>query len=204
MEMPAQSGHDTDAVDAGVESMLLPSIHLSRRRNLIASPLLRLPTELVFEIFVHCFNYRHRHDRSLFVLTAICHQLREIGTASPQLWTSVDFATLPIAKLFLERCKYNPRTLLIEEPELRFRVADDPRREAVGRCWKVRSSTTFALSCLKGRNASSLISSLAFSKGHPIYQISTFTTFRMAPARSFHGPSVIPYPTSPPFASIIL
>jgi len=147
--MPALSRNDTDAVDTSIGSTLHPSIDLSRRRrNFLASPLLRLPTELILNIFVHVIesddyynHYRHRHNRWPFILTAICHQLREIGTASPQLWTSVDFTPLPIAELFLERCKYNPRILLVKESRFRWpRVTHDPNKEAV---WEKLEGRTF-------------------------------------------------------------
>ena len=148
MEMSAQSRNDTDAVDASIESALHPSIHLSRRRNLIVPPLLRLPTELILKIFAHVIetddDYRpcHHHAQSLFVLTAICYQLREIGTASPQLWDCVELTILPIAELFLERCKYNPRFLLVDESGPRWspRSVLDPRRAAV---WEKLGGRTF-------------------------------------------------------------
>jgi len=148
MEMPAQSGDDTDAVDGSIESTL----HPSRRRNLLASPLLRLPTELVLEVFAHVIelydngynfddDYRRPHDRTLFVLTAICHQLREVGITSPRLWSSVDFTTIPIAELFLERCNYDPHIFLIKESGPRQpRAAHDPRRGAV---WEKLEGRTF-------------------------------------------------------------
>jgi len=149
MEMPTQSRRGADTVDASIESTLHPSLHPSWRRNLLASTLLRLPTELILEIFVHAIgsddedysNY-HRHDRTLFVLTAICRQLREIGTTSPQLWNCIDFTILPIAELFLERCNYNPRILLINEPGPGWspRIVPDPRREAV---WRKLEGWTF-------------------------------------------------------------
>ena len=150
--MSAQGGHGTDAVDASIESSLHPSIDLSRRRNFLASPLLRLPTELILNIFVHviesddCDNdYCHSRLRnlSLFALTAICHQLREIGTASPQLWNCVEFTVLPIAELFLERCEYNPRILLVKESGPRWPPQSvlDPRREAV---WEKLEGRTFS------------------------------------------------------------
>ena len=48
----------------------------------------------------------------LLVLTAICHQLREIGIAFPRLWGTVDLTTPLIAELFLERCEHDPHTLM--------------------------------------------------------------------------------------------
>ena len=138
--MPAQSGNNTDAFD--IESTFHPSIHLSRRRNLTSSPFLSLPTELILEIFVYVIGLDDdysNYDRTLFVLTAICHQLREIGTASPQLWSSVDFTTPPIAKLFLERCKYNPRILLVKGSGPMW-LTRDPKREVL---WEELGGRTF-------------------------------------------------------------
>ena len=147
--MPAQTGNNTDALDASVESTLHPSIHLSWRRNLLASPLLRLPTELILKIFAHVIelddagddNSRRPCGWTLLILTTICRQLREIGTMSPQLWSSVDFTSLPIAELFLERCKYDPCTLIIKESgPRRPRAAHDPRR---GAAWEKLEGRTF-------------------------------------------------------------
>lgn len=100
IEMSAQSGHEIGPVDTNMEPSLRHSFHLQWRRNFLASPLLRLPTELILEIFAHAIgldegdqpslNYDNSSssDKSgptLLVLTSICHQLREIGIASPQL-----------------------------------------------------------------------------------------------------------------------
>jgi len=146
METSAQGGLNPGAIDANVGSTLRCSIHPRRGRNPLVPPL-RLPTELILKIFIHVIesesdddddrvdyddddDYRHLGP-PLLVLTAICHQLREIGTASPQLWSSVDFTILPIAELFLERCEYNPRILAgrsdIQQPSF-SRVPGDTRR----------------------------------------------------------------------------
>jgi len=53
MEMPARSEHELDAVEASIESALHHVRHLRRRRNILASPLLRLPTELILKIVEH-------------------------------------------------------------------------------------------------------------------------------------------------------
>jgi len=114
--MSTQSGREFGVVDTGIESALHSSIHLFRRRNLIASPLLHLPTELILKVFAHAIEPDDDNDDDnrgpfLLVLTAICHQLREIGIASPQLWRTVDLTTPLIAKVFLERCEYEPHTI---------------------------------------------------------------------------------------------
>ena len=143
MEVPDQSGHEPNAVDANTESTLHPSTHLSRRRNLLASPLFRLPTELILKIFAHAIDNdddghgdsHDNHGPSLLTLTAICHQLREAGIASPQLWGTIDLTTAPlIAELFLERCKYDPHTLIkfpSASEDLLVYPTKNPRRDAL-------------------------------------------------------------------------
>ena len=147
--MSTQGGNDLDAVDADVESALHRLIYLHRGSNLLASPLLRLPTELILKIFAHAIDLdghndsedddddddRHRHrGPPLLILTAICHQLREIGIGSPQLWGTVDLTTPSIAELFLERCKYAPHSL-VKTPSPPESVSaypvKNPRRDAV-------------------------------------------------------------------------
>ena len=152
--MSARSWVDPGVVDASVGSTLRYSIHPRRRRNLLV-PLLRLPTELILKIFVHVIesegdddywvdydNDDHHHlGPSSLVLTAICHELREIGIASHQLWSSVDFTILPIAELFLERCEYNPRILLAKDSKPRQPGGvSNPRREVV---WEKLEGRTF-------------------------------------------------------------
>lgn len=118
MEISAQGGYELDTVDASMESTLYRSIHLRWRRNFLASPLLRIPTELIPKIFIRAIALDEDDSSSLdddnassmdigrpilLVLTATCHQLREVGMASPQLWSTIDFTTLSVAELFLER-----------------------------------------------------------------------------------------------------
>jgi len=110
--MSAETGHDLDAVDSGTGSALHHSVHPRRHRNLLASPFLRLPTELVLKIFVRAIEIESENNRLVpLVLTAICHKFREIGVTSSKLWGTVDLVTPPIAELFLERCNYDPQTL---------------------------------------------------------------------------------------------
>jgi len=163
MDVPNQSEHEQDAVDAAIESTLRRSIHLSRCRNLLSSPLLRLPTELILNIFTHMIerdegdddDYDDNSDyndgdghgnytQSLLIITAVCHQLRETGIASPQLWGTVDLTTPPIAELFLERCKYDPHTLIkhLSASERRSftRPVKNPSRDAL---WEKLEGRTF-------------------------------------------------------------
>jgi len=198
MEVPDQSRHELDVADVSIKCILPLPIHLSRRRNLLVSPLLRLPTELIQKIFVHVIeldddkgeDYKDEDDEdyededdedygdeddedygdkddedndneggsddsdndggghndhrpSSLILTAICHKLRETGIAFPQLWDTVDLTTPLIAELFLERCKYDPHTLLkfpsASESLLVF-PDNNPRRDAL---WEKLQSRTF-------------------------------------------------------------
>ena len=148
--MSGQSGHGLDVVDASTGSTLRRLIHGYRCRNFLSSPLLRLPTELILKIFAHVIerddnndNHDNRHVASLLVLTAICYQLREAGTTSPQLWGAVDLTTPPIAELFLERCKYDPHTLkktTSTSESLSLYPTENPRRDAV---WEKLEGRTF-------------------------------------------------------------
>jgi len=153
MEIPGQSGNGLGAVDASTESTLRRLTHGYRRWNVLASPFLRLPTELILKIFVHVIelddnDYGHGHNHylhgtSILVLTAICHQLREAGTAYPQLWGVVDLTIPPIAELFLERCKYDPH-ILKRTPSTSERLSmypvENPRRDAA---WEKLEGCTF-------------------------------------------------------------
>ena len=62
---------------------------LFRNQNLLASPLLRLPTELVLKILEHAVEPDDeslplpRSGPTLLVLTAICHELQNIGMNTP-------------------------------------------------------------------------------------------------------------------------
>jgi hypothetical protein len=148
--MPAQSEHELGAVNASIESTLQRLYHLRRHRNFLASPLLHLPTELILKIFVHAIKLDD-HDSwpsddggpMQLVLTAICHQLREIGITSLQLWNAVDLVIPPIAELFLERCKYDPLTLVmtlsVAERSSMYRVIV-PGQEAL---WEQLEGRTF-------------------------------------------------------------
>jgi len=207
MEVPDQSRHELDVADVSIKCILPLPIHLSRRRNLLVSPLLRLPTELILKIFIHVIeldgdkgedyedyegeddeDYEDEDDESYggeddedddndgssddgdnddndnddndddgdndggghndhrpssLILTAICHQLRETGIASPQLWRTVDLTIPLIAELFLERCKYDPHTLIKFPSASESPLAcpdNNPRRDAL---WEKLQSRTF-------------------------------------------------------------
>jgi hypothetical protein len=118
MKISAQSENELDAVNASIESTLQRLYHLRRRRNFLASLLLCLPTELILKIFGHAIELVEVDSSSSddgptqLVLTAICHQLREIGIASSQLWSTANLTISRIAELFPRRCKYDPHTLI--------------------------------------------------------------------------------------------
>ena len=113
-EISTQGDHESDVVEASTESTLQRSCHLRRLRNFLASPLLRLPTELVLKIFVHTTepdddasdsdsSSSSNDGPTLLVLTASCHQLREMGITCPGLWSTVDLTIPPPpAELFRE------------------------------------------------------------------------------------------------------
>lgn len=144
MKMPTQH------VDTGGPSILKPeapqrSIHILRGRNFLSSPFLHLPTELILKIFGHTLDWGP--GLSSLLLTAICHKLREVGIAFPQLWNVVSFTAPPLARLFLKRCNYEPRVLLITESQLAPKgrsiryLAQDPRWQAV---WGELKGRTFS------------------------------------------------------------
>ena len=111
-------------------------INLRRRRNLLTSPLFRLPTELILKIFELAIEIEPEKKMPVaFTLTAVCHQLREIGIASPQLWDTVDLTYPSLAELLLERCKYDPRVLVMSRGR-----GSLIRREAV---WEQLGGRTF-------------------------------------------------------------
>ena len=157
--MPARSGHDLGVVAANIESTPNCSFYLRWRSNLLASPLFRLPTELLLKIFVHAIEFDEvdqplslfndseifdrynspssdEHCSTLFVLTAICHHLRGIGIDSPQLWGTVDVTSPPVAKFFPERRKHDPHFLVLSQTIIETRSMipiQNPRRDAI---WK--------------------------------------------------------------------
>lgn len=131
--MSAQS-EDESTAEANIENIRRSS-HPHYNRNFLASPLLRLPTELILKIFKHAIEpddslSPSRRRSTLFVLIAICHKMREIGITTSHLWNTVNLAVPPLAKLFLERCNYDPRVLIISKYPQEGQ-SRDPRREAV-------------------------------------------------------------------------
>ena len=104
--MSAQSEYGLVTVEADIESS--PQ-QLPHRRDLVTSPLLCLPAELIVKIFEHAIE-RDSNSSSLFsdsgptvlVLTAICQELRNIGITAPLLWSTVDLTIPPLAELFLQ------------------------------------------------------------------------------------------------------
>jgi hypothetical protein len=129
------STHSVDQVEADIGSTHQRVYDLRRYRNLLASPLLHLPTELIVKIFGYAIDSDYEDDGNtddntddsdesddgsssteerptLLVLTGICHKLREIGTTTPRLWSTIHLAAPSLTKLFLEKCNYDPRILI--------------------------------------------------------------------------------------------
>jgi hypothetical protein len=104
-----------EAIDARRESALHHLIHLRRWRNFLASPLFRLPTELILKIFAHAVEL---DDLFWLALTAVCHWLREILISSSQLWSAVGFVSVRFANLFLERCNFDPHALFVTDSKI--------------------------------------------------------------------------------------
>ena len=134
--MSASAADETIAAEPTIEPTLSRLYHLRRQRNSIASPLLRLPTELILHIFEYAIEPEGGSDNdddddsyigdgddddistwpkdgpTLVVLVSICHKLREIGITTPRLWGTVDLTIPSIAELSLKRCKYDPRIII--------------------------------------------------------------------------------------------
>ncbi|KAF9779150.1 hypothetical protein BJ322DRAFT_1088797 [Thelephora terrestris] len=126
--MPALSGYGLESVETIGEPAHRHAARLPRWKNLITSPLFRLPTELILKIYLHTVD---DDDLQWLALTAICHQLREIFISSPRLWGAVDFRSVSLTKLFLERCNFDPH--LISVTDSSFASSTDVEREAL---WK--------------------------------------------------------------------
>ena len=77
------------------------------------SPLLHLPIELIHKIFVLAVGLSNHGSLFWITLTAICHQIRESLICSTLPWTIIDTNSIPLAKLFLERCKFDPHKLFV-------------------------------------------------------------------------------------------
>ena len=141
--MSTQNQRDSLKDDASIKSTHQRSIRL-QATNFRSSPLLRLPTELILKIFEHTIDWGP--GLSSLVLTAICHELREVGITFPPLWNVVNFTTPPLVELFLQRCSYEPRTILITESQLvpegrsSHNLVHDPRWEAL---WEKLEVHTF-------------------------------------------------------------
>src|ERR1700753_1188201 len=145
--MSTQSEYGLATVEADIESR---PRQLPLRRNSVTSPLLRLPAELIVKIFEHAIEHDSNSSSlfsdsgpTVFVLTAICQDVRNIGITAPLLWSTVDLTIPTLAELFLQRCNYVPRPLkrLRSAREKRAGATfQDPRREAV---WTQLEGRTF-------------------------------------------------------------
>lgn len=106
--MPAQNRSGFNAIDARREGNLNHFIHLHTRKNLLASPLSRLPTKSILKILVHAVD-PEPEDIPWLPLTAIIHRLREISPSSLRLWSAVNFTLARFAKPFPEQCGFDSR-----------------------------------------------------------------------------------------------
>ena len=132
--MPA---HDWDAIDTKLDLALHHLIVLRQWRNLLASPLFCLPTELILEIFVHAVEL-NGGVRFWVTLTAICRILRELLIHSSLPWRVVNFSSIHLAKLFLERCKFNP--LVLFATNYKWSISVEAGRAAL---WEELEGRTF-------------------------------------------------------------
>jgi len=105
--------HEWQAIDVKRELVLRHLIHLRRWRNRAASPLYRLPTELVLEIAALAVRLTRRGFRFWVTLTSVCRRLREMLICSSLPWGAVYADPFPLAKLFLERCRFDPQALSV-------------------------------------------------------------------------------------------
>ena len=159
---------------------------LFRHQNLLASPLFRLPTELVLKIFEHAVEPDNnnlpspRSGPTLLVLTAICHELQNIGRNTPLLWSTIDSVLIKTLTT-----RGNGRTQI----EIGGRLS--------GRNWKVVRSITSVLSRSKAHHRSSGVKSFLFSKRQQIYRAPN-SRRRTSPHRNSRG---TPLPHSPNFPS---
>ena len=159
--MLAQNGEGLVAAQENTESTSQQPPILRRHRNSVASPLLRLPRELILNIFERAIEPDDDDDSisrmppegrpAILLLTAICHELREVGITTPKLWGRVDLTVPSLANLFLQRCNYDPHVLektpSAYEKEHSSRT-EDPNIEAVwsqleGRAFKNLRSLVF-------------------------------------------------------------
>ena len=77
-------------------------------------PLLCLPDELILEISELAVKVSSGY-RFWITLTAICFPIREILISSPSPWRIINTDSIPLAKLFLKRCNFNPLALFVAD-----------------------------------------------------------------------------------------
>jgi hypothetical protein len=114
-------------------------MHLRQWRNFVSAPLLRLPTELILDIFVLTLKISYRGFRFWVTLTAICHRIRDVLVYSPSPWRIINADSTPLAKLFLERCNFDPHALFVMD-----RLSTpSPRGRDKTRFWEGLEGRTF-------------------------------------------------------------
>jgi hypothetical protein len=199
MEVSAQSEHELDAIDADIKYTLQRLFR--RRRNFLASPLLRPPAELILKIFVQAVELDNGdasssdHGNSSLsdnsptrvVISAIYHQLRGIKLTSPQLWGTVGLAVPPTPKLFLKRCKHGLHILTKSRPVIEsgsMCLAIIPGGNINGSNWRVAVQQP-SLHCLK-----QVLATVVAFQQEGLYEGRAYTKVSLCrPASSVNGPS---------------
>ncbi|KAJ8085739.1 hypothetical protein PM082_004557 [Marasmius tenuissimus] len=103
------------------------------RKHNLELPVSCLPTEIIVMIFTivcqdsHTYHYylgvsaspiRDYYPFSLFAVSSICHEWREIAINTPHLWSTPNLDCPALAKIMLERSKDSPLALSLDEKHL--------------------------------------------------------------------------------------
>lgn len=86
---------------------------LITHRNVLA-PCLRLPVELLSEIFILNATTLHPDDLSWLHVASVCQYWRSVAINTPRLWTRISFKAEPWVTLLLERSKTMPLTVQLD------------------------------------------------------------------------------------------
>ncbi|KAG8909578.1 hypothetical protein FRC02_007718, partial [Tulasnella sp. 418] len=99
------------AFQSAVEAQISKYNHL---RNLLTSPILRLPNELISEIFILVIESTHEKQRykELHSLQLVCNRFHQVSEATPSLWSFIDVPTskdpLPMTQILLQKSRDVP------------------------------------------------------------------------------------------------
>ncbi|EPT03126.1 hypothetical protein FOMPIDRAFT_1022490, partial [Fomitopsis schrenkii] len=86
---------------------------LITNRNDLA-PVLRLPVELLSEVFVLNASTHEPDDLRWLHVASVCQYWRSVAIDSPRLWTSISFKAEPWVALLLQRSKNMPLTAHVD------------------------------------------------------------------------------------------